>query len=63
VLPVVKTSVKVISYKPRLQKEAWLMLPSKSISKNQLIKRDVASKSASFCADTGRQSLPINKFN
>jgi len=29
VLPVVKTSVKVISYKPRLIKEAWLVLPSK----------------------------------
>jgi hypothetical protein len=39
VLPVVKTSVKVISYKPRLMKEAWLVLPSKDIFNAIAIKR------------------------
>ena len=29
VLPVVKTSVKVINYRPRLLVRAWLVLPSK----------------------------------
>ena len=55
VLPVVKTSVKVISYKPRLIIEAWLVLPSKDISKAKTtkeIRKDVANKSDSFCEGT-----------
>jgi hypothetical protein len=46
----------VISYKPRLQKEAWLVLPSKdaltTISIKKDIREDVANKSVSFCAGT-----------
>jgi hypothetical protein len=45
----------VISYKPRLQKEAWLVLPSKGTKeeiKIKDLKDNVASKSVSFCEDT-----------
>jgi hypothetical protein len=38
-LPVVKTSVKVISYKPRLLIEAWLVLPSKDTLETMPIKK------------------------
>ena len=38
-ISVVKTSVKVISYKPRLIIEAWLVLPSKDIYKAISIKK------------------------
>ena len=64
VLPVVKTSVKVISYKPRLLKEAWLVLPSKVDLKTLSVKKDVASKSDSFCEDTSelRSSLLFNLY-
>jgi hypothetical protein len=48
----------VISYKPRLITEAWLVLPSKdalkAISIKKDIREDVASKSDSFCVDTSR---------
>ena len=48
----------MISYKPRLQIEAWLVLPSKNalkaISIKKDIREDVANKSDSFCADTSR---------
>jgi hypothetical protein len=51
----------VISYKPRLLKEAWLVLPSKDALKAIPIKKDiredVANKSDSFCEDTSKQSL------
>ena len=38
-ISVVKSSVKVISYKPRLIEEAWLVLPSKDTSKAIIIKK------------------------
>ena len=63
-LPVVKTSVKVISYKPRLLKEAWLVLPSKDALKAIPIKKDiredVANKSDSFCEDTSYEVASKN---
>jgi UV DNA damage repair endonuclease len=64
VLQVVKTSVKVISYKPRFLKEAWLMSPSKDVLKAKSIKENVASKSDSFCEATSelRSSLLLNLY-
>ena len=65
-ISVVKTSVKVISYKPRLIEEAWLVSPSKdalkAISIKKDIREDVTSESDSFSEDTSRlRSGLLNK--
>jgi hypothetical protein len=65
VLPVVKTSVKVISYKPRLFMRAWLVSPSKDIYKSNIkqkdIRENVASKSDSFCEDTASYEVACSR--
>ena len=57
----------MISDKPRLLKEAWLVLPSKdalkAISIKKDIREDVANKSVSFCADTSRLRSSLLKVS